>query len=180
MANIEQNQSGNIDVLVDRRNGFNGEIKVTAEGFSAGRDPITKSFDLQPLTIKAGETRGPLPLKTKIDSEIGIRHVVLRAESDGLVEYSSLIPLGTTQIPFTLSTTLKKLIVTAVPASSGSAAAEAVFNAKADRRDGFDGEIVLKLEGLPEGIVATVTNIAAKASESALKLLATEKNAERH
>ena len=28
---------------------------------------------------------------------------------------------------------------------------------------------------MPEGIVATVTNIAAKASESALKLLATEK-----
>ncbi len=175
MASIEQNQSGNIDVIVDRRNGFNGEIKVTAEGFSAGRDPISRSFDLQPLTLKAGENRGALSLKTRIDSEIGIRHVVLRAESDGVVEYSSLLPLGTTQIPFTLSTSLKKLIVTALPASTGSAASEAVFNAKSERRDGFEGEITLKLDGVPEGVIATVTNVAAKANESALKLVATEK-----
>jgi hypothetical protein len=176
MANFEQNQNGAIDVVVERRSGFKGEIRVTAEGFSAGRDAITKSFDVQPLTIKAGETRGTLTLKTKIDSEIGVRPIVLRAEADPeIVDYSSLIPVAAAQIPFVLSTSLKKLIVTAVPMSSGSSASEAVFNAKADRRDGFEGEISLKLDGVPEGVTATITNIMAKANEAALKLVAMEK-----
>jgi hypothetical protein len=176
MANLEQNQSGEIEVMIERRNGYAGEIKISPEGFSAGREPITKSFDVQPLTLKAGETHGKLSLKTKTDSEIGIRYIMLRAEADnGIVEYSPLIPIATTQIPFVLSTSLKKLIVTALPSASSSAAAEAVFNAKVDRRDGFDDEIKLDLEGVPCGVSATVTNIAAKTKESVIRLVASDK-----
>jgi hypothetical protein len=148
---------------------------VTAEGFSAGRDPISKSFETQPLTLKAGETRGTLSLKAKTDSEVGIRHIYLRGEAEGAVEYSPLIPIGTTPIPFVLSTSLKKLIVTALASAGGSAASEAAFNAKVDRRDGFDGEIELKLEGVPPGVTLALTNIAAKAKESAIKLVASDK-----
>ena len=176
MANLEQNQSGDIELMVDRHQGYNGEIKIAPEGFSAGRDPISKSFDLQPLTLKSGESHGKVSLKTKTDSEIGTRRIFLRAEGDaGIVDYSSFIPLATTQIPFVLSTSLRKFIVTALPTNSASAASEAVFNAKVERRGGFEGELELKLEGVPEGVIATVTNIAAKANESALKLVATDK-----
>ncbi len=176
MAAVEQNQSGNIEVMVERRGGFNGEIRITPEGFSAGRDPITRSFEVQPLVLKAGESRGTLNLKTRIDSEIGVRPVVLRGEIDGgLTDYSPLIPVGTQQIPFVLSTSLKKLVVTALPANSGSAAAEAVFNARVERRAGFEGEVELKLEGVPAGVTATVTNIAAKTGESLLRLVAAER-----
>src|SRR5262249_12798101 len=156
--------------------GFNGEIKVSPEGFSAGRDPITKSFDVQPLTIKAGERRGTLSMKTKTDSEIGIRHIVLRAEGGaGFVDYSPLIPVGTTEIPFVLSSSLRKLIVTALPSSSSSAAREAVFSVKSERRAGFTGEIQIKLEGIPDGVTASISNIVTNATEAPIKLVATEK-----
>jgi hypothetical protein len=172
---VDQNQNGTIDVIVDRKAGFTAEIKITAEGFSAGRDPMTKSFEIQPLTLKTGETRGKLSIKPKTDSEVGIRHIYLRGEAEGFVEYSPLIPISTTQIPFVLSTSLKKLIVTALPESAGSAAAEAVFNAKIERREGYEGEIELKLEGVPSGVTLSLTNVAAKAKESAIKLVATDK-----
>jgi len=179
MAGIEQNQSGTIEVVVNRKQGFNGEIKITPEGFSIGRDPIGKSFDFQPLTIKAGENHGSLSLKTKLDSEIATRTVVCRGESEVggqlMATYSSAIPIGTTSVPFVLSTSLKKLVVTAIPSGSSSAAAEGVFLAKAERRDGFEGEIELKLEGVPEGVTATVVNIPAKANEIPVKLVASEK-----
>lgn len=179
MSSIEQNESGTIDVLVERRNGAKGDIKITPEGFSAGREPISKSFEVQPLIIKADETRGTLSLKAKVDSEIGTRPIVLRAEAEAggvtIAEYSTLVPVRTVQIPFALSTSLKNLVVTAVPSSSGSAAAEGVFTVKAERRGGFAGDIELKLEGVPEGVPATVTKIPGNANEATVKLVASEK-----
>ena len=179
MSQIEQNQSESIEVLVERRDGFEGEIKITPEGFSAGRDPISKSFEFQPLTIKPNEQRGALTLKGKLDSEIGVRHMVLRGEAQlnghTTSAFSSLIPLATAQIPYVLTTSLKKLIVTALPSDSGSAASEAVFLVKADRRMGFTNEIALKIEGLPEGITATAPNILANEKEATIRLVASEK-----
>jgi hypothetical protein len=179
MANVEQNQSEKIDVIVERENGFTGEIKVSPEGFSAGRDPITRSFDVQPITIKSAETRGSISLRAKTDAEIGIRPIILHAESEAggapLSDYTSLIPVRTTQIPFVLSTSLKKLVVTALPGSSGSAAAEGVFTVKAERRGGFSGEIDLKLEGVPEGVASTVGKIPENGGEVSVKLVASEK-----
>lgn len=173
---LEQNQSGQIEVVVERKDGFSGDLTVSPEGFSFGRDPITRSFDIQPVTIKAGQTRGTLALKARLDSEIGTRAVVLRAEGGpNIAEYSAALPVTTTQVPFVLSTTLKKLVVTAMPGGTTSAAAEGLFNVKAERRAGFTGEIALKLEGVPEGITATVTNIAANGAEATIRLVASEK-----
>jgi len=181
LANIEQDQTANIDALIERRDGFNGEIKVSLEGFSAGREPATKSFDFQPITIKENESRGSISVKTKLDSEIGARMVVLRGDStqngQPVTQYSAPFPVQTTEIPFMLTTTLKRVVVTAVPTGSQSSANEAVFQVKANRRAGYNGEITLQLEGVPEGISATVDKIAASAGEATVKLLASGKAA---
>jgi hypothetical protein len=179
MASIEQNQSGNIDVIVDRRGGFKGEVKITPEGFSTGRDPITRSFDMQPLTVKASDSHGNISLKTKLDSEITTRPVVLKAEAtvngETITDYSSLLPVATSPIPFVLSTTMKRLVITAIPSGTQSAAAEATFTVKAERRAGFSGEIQLKLEGLPEGVTLTMDKIPANGGESVAKVIASDK-----
>jgi hypothetical protein len=180
MANIEQLGTGNIDVWVERKPGFNGQIKIVPEGFSLGRDPIGKSFEFQPLIIKAGENGGTLALSAKLDSEIGTRAIVLRGETDldngeTAWAYSPLIPVRTSPVPFALTTTARKLAVTALPPGSASAAAEGLFTAKADRRDGFDGEIKLRLEGVPPGVAATVQPIPAGSGEIQVKLVASEK-----
>jgi len=51
-ADVEQNRSANIEVMAQRREGFSGEIKLTAEGYSAGKDPISKSFNVAETTLK--------------------------------------------------------------------------------------------------------------------------------
>lgn len=179
LATVEQDQSMNLEALIERRNGFNGEIKVSLEGFSAGREPATKSFDFQTITIKGNESRGAISAKAKLDSEIGARMVVLRGDAtvngQAVTQYSAPFPVATSEIPFMLTTTLKRIVVTAVPAGSQSSANEAVFQVKANRRAGFNGEIELKLEGVPEGITATVEKIPASAGEATVKLLASQK-----
>jgi hypothetical protein len=181
LATVEQNESMNIEALVERRDGFEGEVKVTLEGFSAGRDPATRSFDFQPITIKGNESRGNISAKAKLDSEIGARMMVLRGDAtvngQPVTQYSAPFPVATSEIPFMLSTTLKRIAVTAVPPGSSSSANEAVFQVKANRRAGFTNEIALKLEGVPDGISATVDKIPNGAGETTIKLLASDKAA---
>lgn len=178
-ASIEQDQTVNIDALIERRDGFNGEVKVSLEGFSAGREPVTKSFDYQPITIKGAESRGSIPIKAKLDSEIGARMMVLKAESthngQPVSQFSVPFPVATSQIPFLLSTTLKRLTLTALPPGTESSAGESIFIVRAERRAGFGGDISLSLEGVPEGITATVDKIPANAGEVNVKLIASEK-----
>jgi hypothetical protein len=181
LATLEQDQSVNVEALIERRDGFNGEIKVSLEGFSAGREPATKSFDYQPITIKGNESRGNISVKAKLDSEVGARMMVLRADAtvngQPMTQYSAPFPVQTSEIPFMLTTTLKRVIVTALPSGSQSAANEAVFQVKANRRGGFTNEIALQLEGVPDGITATVDKVPAAAGEATIKLLASDKAA---
>ncbi|MEW6158289.1 MAG: PPC domain-containing protein [Verrucomicrobiota bacterium] len=178
-STVEQNQSTTIDVVVQRREGFQGEIKLAVEGFSAGRDPITKSFDLPAVTVKPEEARAKLTLKAKLDSEVGTRPIYLRGEAsiDGqaVVGYSRLIPMTITPVPFVLTTTLKRVTVTALPPTSESAAREAIFAVRANRRAGFEGEIALTLDGVPEGVTASVEKIPQGSGEVSIKLVATDK-----
>ena len=178
METVEQNENGKIDLLVNR-GGFDGEIRITPEGFSTGREPITRSFEFQPLVIKPGQNRGTLSLKAKTDSEVTGRHIVLRGEADvdgsTVTVFSPLVPVQTVQIPYVLTTSLKKLIVTALPSESESAASEAVFTVKADRRMKFDGEIELKLDGAPDGVSVEIGKIPENGGESPVKLRASEK-----
>src|SRR5690606_1349103 len=123
---------------------------------------------------RAGENRGTLSLRAKADSETGVRQVYLRGEAAGVVDYSTLFPVAASQIPCVRSTSLKRLVVTALAPGSGSAASEAVFNAKINGRGGFEGEVELKLEGLPPGVTLALTNIAAGENETAVRLVATD------
>jgi hypothetical protein len=180
-AAAEQNQSATIEVMVQRRDGFTGEVKLNAEGFSAGRDPITKSFDVGEVTVKGTESIGKLTFKAKLDSEVGTRTAVIRGEAtvNGqlVTQYSREIPITITQVPFIVSSTLSRLSITALPASSASAARETSTTIKVERRAGFAGEVALSLEGVPTNVVTTLANIPASASETTLKIEATEKSA---
>ncbi len=178
-ASLEQGQSATLDVLAERREGFNGEIKIFAEGFTAGRDPLSKSFTGGEAVIKSGGTLGQIPLQPKMDSEVGTRTIIVRGEalSDGqlITQYTQPMPISVSQYPLVLSSTLSRLSVTALPPGSTSAASEAETKIKVERRAGFNGELELALEGLPAGIKPEFPKIAAGASETTLKLVATDK-----
>src|SRR5204862_613718 len=77
--------------------------------------------------------------------------------------------------PFIVSSTLTRLSVTALPTNAQSAASEAATAIKLERRAGFTNEVMLSLEGLPNGIISTLDEISPTGTESTLKLLATEK-----
>src|SRR5437667_5749056 len=114
-----------------------------------------------------------------MESEIGTRTVIIRGEAmvDGqsIVQYSSPVPVTVIQLPFVVSSTLTRLSVTALPTNAASAAAEASTTIKIDRRAGFTNEVLLALDGLAAGIQTTLEPIAPNATESTLKLVATEK-----
>jgi hypothetical protein len=94
-----------LPVPIHRAAGFTGEVQVTLEGFSVGRDPATrqpaaiaKNFVTTPLTLKGSESFGTLNIKINPNSEVGTRMVVLRAEAkvgnDTWVQYSPAFPIS--------------------------------------------------------------------------------------
>ena len=178
-ARTEQNQSAAVELLVHRHDGFAGDIQVSAEGFSAGKEPISRSIELQPVTVKAADTRATLNLKAKLDAETGTRMILFKGEAkmDGQtnIQYSRPLPLTIDPLPFTLANSLPRLTVTALPPDKKSAASEAEFSVKANRRGWFTEDISLTVDGVPEGLVITSTNIARGTGEAAFKLTATDK-----
>jgi hypothetical protein len=176
---LEQGQSGTIEVLAQRRDGFTGDIKIVAEGFSAGREPLSKAFDGGEAMIKATESLGKITLKPKMDSEIGTRTIVVRGETtvDGqlVTQHTQPMPVSVIQYPLIVSSTLSRLAVTALPPGSDSAASEAETKIKVDRRAGFSGDVELAIEGLPSGIKSELSKIPTGASETTLKLVASDK-----
>jgi hypothetical protein len=163
-ARMDQGQSAPVECLVVRQSGFTSEIQVSLEGFSTGREALARNFDVESVTVKAGESRARLSPKAKSDSETGTRSIVFKGESkiDGqsFIQYSRAIPLTVDAVPFTLVSSLPRLAVTASPPEKKSPASEAEFSIKASRRGWFDENIALAVEGLPEGISASTTNIA--------------------
>ena len=174
-ADIEQNEAARIEVMAQRKEGFTGDIKLSAEGFSAGREPITKSFTVSDGLISATQAIGRVKLQAKLDSEVGNRTIVIKGESGDVVQYSRTIPITVSQVPFTVSSTLTRLSVTALATNAQSAASEAATVIKLDRRTGFTNEVQLAVEGLPSGIVSTLDKIPVNATETTFKLVATEK-----
>jgi hypothetical protein len=179
-ASVEQGQSVTLDVLALRREGFANQIKLSAEGFNAGREPISKSFDVGEAIIKDNETMGKITFTAKMDSEIGTRTVVVGGLGglDGQLysEYTRPIPITVTQYPLTLSSTLPRLSLTVLPPGSESAAGEAETKIRVDRRGGFSGDVELSLEGLPEGVKSEVPKIPSGIGEVTVKLFATDKS----
>ena len=70
-------------MLGQRKEGFTGDIKLTAEGFSAGREPITKSFDMREATLKGAEAVTNVKLTAKVDAEVGTRTVIIKVKDSG-------------------------------------------------------------------------------------------------
>lgn len=175
----EQNQAGTIEVFAQRQEGFTDEIKLVTEGFDAAREPLSKNFDGGGGVIKANESVGKITLTPKLASEVGVRTVVVRGEAmaDGrqVVTYTQPMPVAVTQYPLILSSTLPRLSLTVLPPGSESAAGEAETKIRVERRAGFNGDVELSLEGLPEGVRSELPKIPAGVGEVALKLFATDK-----
>ena len=100
---VQRNRAGAIPVPIQRSGGFNGEVKVTLEGFVKGRDgdnapPIARQLTVKPLTIGPGQQFGTLTFDAdRVGEAAGTRLVVLKAESkvgdETVVDYSPAFPL---------------------------------------------------------------------------------------
>lgn len=174
-ASLEQSQSTSVEALLTRRGGFTADVQLSLEGFSTGRDPITRSVETQPVTLKGTDTRATLHLKARLDSELGTRPIWIKAEGQGVTILSRPLTLTIVEFPFSLSTSLPRLGVTVPPPGVKSEAAEAEMTVKTARRGWFTDDITLALEGLPEGLTATSTNLPRGVAEALFKLTATEK-----
>jgi hypothetical protein len=103
--------NGTTNVMVTvARNGFEGDINLSLEGFSSGLDPktneppnINKNLDFKPVTIKGKDTQGVINLKTSGKTDHATRTLVVKAEAMvngvGYVEYSPLFPLTVKDAP---------------------------------------------------------------------------------
>ena len=178
-AALDQLQSATVDALIIRRPGFTGDVKLTAVGFVAGREPITKSLDVKELAVKADARTAQLKLTAKVDSELGTRAIQLRGEATEngqvVVQFSQPMALTVAQIPFVLSATPAKISFK-IPRAGETNADEATVKVKVERRN-FPGAIPLTVEGLPAGVQVSGTNIPADTAEVALVFTATEKAA---
>jgi hypothetical protein len=171
----DQDHGATIEVRAQRAPGFTNDIELTAEGYSTDREPITKNIDVPTATLKGDQTRAKLSLNAKAGAETGTRTIIVKGTAvngPSNPQYTPALPLTIRPIPFTLAASLPRLSVTALPANVKSAAGEAVFSVKADRRQGFNGEIALTVEGLPEGISSTFEKIAAGQAEATVKITA--------
>ena len=178
-AQVEQQQSSTLYFSIRRRAGFDKEVKLTLEGFSAGREEVTRNVNVQPVTLKASQNEGEFQITAKLESELGRRGVWIKAESElngaQLIQYSPTIPLTITEFPFRLTTSLPRLTVTAIPAESKSEAGEAEFSVKVERRGLFTDEIALAMEGVPEGVVVAPTNLLHNVAEALIRFIASDK-----
>ena len=175
---LEQNQAATIDVFAERKEGFESEIKIIAEGFNAGREPLSKSFTGGEAVIKAGESIGKISITPKMDSELGLRTITVRGEAmmngQPVVTYTQPIPVSVSQYPLVLSSTLPRLSLALLPPGSASAAGEAETKIRLERRGGFTGEVELTLEGLPDGVRSELPKLPEGVGEVTLRLIATD------
>ena len=176
-AGLDQLQSATIDLLVGRQAGFTQDVVISAVGFSTARDPITKNFSVKDLTVKGDARTAQLKLTANVNSELGVRTVLVRGESihngQSVVQFSQPVAVAVTQIPFVLTASQTKLGLNA--ARSGSTNFDDVTMKVNVERRGYAGEIPLTLTGLPAGVKVDGTNIAANAADTTLTFVATEK-----
>ncbi len=179
-AIVEQNGQASVDIGIVRRNGFAGDIQIKTEGIGG--------IDIPEITIPNGQSRGVLKLNASYNATVGVHPLVVRAEAavDGetLTQFAPLqVPVTTQGIAMFLTAMLPgssffrtdavKLSAVALPTNSTSAANSTEFVVKVDRR-GMTNAIDLSIDGLPKGVLATVTPIAANGKEASIKLLVTD------
>ena len=173
---MDQLQSATIDVLVSRQAGFTQDVKISAVGFTIGREPITKNIAVKELTVKSDARTAQLKLTANVNSELGVRSVLVRGEAtnngQSVVQFSQPVAVAVTQIPFVLIASQAKLGLNAARPGATNYD-EVTMKVKVERR-GYAGEIPLTLSGVPAGIKVDGTNIAANAADTTLTFVATE------
>ncbi len=96
--------AGGLGLVVRRREGWKGDVTVTLEGYTSGRDEksklpkaVAESLEFQPVILKEGQETAVIAFKPKPKCELGTRTVLLRAEGkvdkQTVVQYSRAIPL---------------------------------------------------------------------------------------
>jgi len=98
---VVRNKALTIPVPIVRRPGFNGDVVVTLEGFSAARKrPLAQNLNVEPLQVGANATSAALKYVVQPAAEAGSKMAVLRAQAtiDGetYVEYSPAFPITVT------------------------------------------------------------------------------------
>jgi len=168
-AEVNQGSSADVEVRVERRGGFQGEIRLSAEGLPRG----VSAGDVR---LENSRSRATLRLQGGPDAEPGERSifVLARATAGGrtYTQASAAFPLIVGEVPFVFRDLIPRLSLTAQPEGSRSAAGEAVLTIKADRRGWFNEPIAVRLEGLPEGVSAEPIVIERGQTEGTVTLAA--------
>ena len=177
----EQNAATSLEVRVQRRDGFDGEVRIVAEDLSGVSIPA--------VTVPAGQTRARLALQVAQNAEVGTRPVMVRAEATAkgravVTHAPAPVPLTIQPIPMFLTAMLPgspffrtdpvRLSAVALPDGTTSEANQTQFVVKVDRR-GVGGEIDLRLEDLPTGVEATVSPIRTNKNEATIQLKVSSK-----
>jgi hypothetical protein len=177
----EQNSAATLEVRVQRRDGFDGEVRLVAEDLAGVSIPA--------VTVPPGQARARLALQVAQNAETGIRPLMIRAEATA--KGRSVVTHAPTSVPFTVQpiplfltamlpgspffrTDPVRLSAVALPEGTSSEANQTEFVVKVDRR-GAVGEIDLRLEDLPQGVEATVSPIRTNKTEATIRLKATSK-----
>jgi hypothetical protein len=93
-----RNQPVTIPVLLNRADGFKGDVTVTLEGYVPGNPKMTATqIKVTPLILNADSLFGLLTIQPAATAEFGTRMVVLKAEAkmgdEVITQYSPAFPL---------------------------------------------------------------------------------------
>lgn len=178
-AHATQGGSTTVDLAIRRAPGFDGPVEIRLAGYTFGREGVDRSLSMDPVVAAAGQDRATATIRARADAEPGTRpiHFVGKTSLDGVdrEEPSPTMPMTVYEIPFTISNPLRRLAMTALPEGASSAASEASLQVLATRRGLFTQPIRLELEGLPEGVVAEIPEIAPDSGEVRIAFRATDK-----
>ncbi len=177
----EQNTNTVLEVRINRRDHFEGEIRILAEQLPGITIPA--------VTLAPGQTRTQVPLQVAQNAETGLRSVMIRAEATvqgQSVSTHSTAPVSLTVQPIPLFLTAMlpgspffrtdpvRLSAVALPDGTQSEANQTQFVVKVERR-GLTGEIQLHLENLPKGVEAQVPAILTNKTEATIQLKVSQK-----
>ena len=172
----EQNTNTVLEVRINRRDHFEGEIRILAEQLPGITIPA--------VTLAPGQTRTQVPLQVAQNAETGLRSIMIRAEATvqgQSVSTHSTAPVSLTVQPIPLFLTAMlpgspffrtdpvRLSAVALPDGTQSEANQTQFVVKVERR-GLTGEIQLHLENLPKGVQAQVPSILTNKTEATIQL----------
>jgi len=174
-AVVHQEGKVKVDILVLRRPGFTGDVKLVSEELG----PAALCLASDDHLVKGTETQATMVFEASLDTEPGDHQITVRGEATvkGHLETQYIPPLTirVKGVPFVFAPMRTRLSVTAVPDDSPSAARQSDLRVNIERRSKFGGQIDLGIEGLPAGIQSEVSPIPGNQNESIIRLTASER-----